>query len=191
MKTIKILIIISFFFSCNQDENPIEISSYRSNEKVTLFYSAKMETISVISIPINLKIENNSNENQIFRNYNYKYGNKQKGNSVNIFLNNDNKLIRQGFTDMKVIESHDNNSYLIRTKHFVDTTKFKSNFFKPYIEKMLRLNQDTLNIGTIAELEIQHKDLIENLIQNDSISLLFLDEESETGFRKELFSANF
>ncbi len=59
--------------------------------------------------------------------------------------------------------------------HFLDSTKSIQQQFKPYIEKILKENKDTLHIGTVAEFKKKHKELFEKLTKNDSISIQFLD----------------
>ena len=184
MKKILIVIIFSCLLNCNSTKQKINIKFSNSTQEVTLFYSKRMNTISVISLPFNLEVTNQSSKKEAFRNYTYKYGNKLKGNPIKLYLMNNNKFAKQSFSKQKHIDSKRTNKYLITSKHFIDTTKFNRLFFKPYIEKMKRKNQDTLNIGTIAQLKIKHKDLLEQLVKNDSVSLLFLNQDTKSSFKK-------
>ena len=184
MKKILVLVIFSCLICCKTTEEPVEIKFSNSSRKVTLFYSKKMNTVSVISLPFNIKITNPSYEKKAFRNYTYEYGNQLKGNPIKLYSIQDNKLIKQSFSKNKYINSQKTNEYLIKSKHFIDTTKFNKIFFKPYIEKMKELNQDTLNIGTISELKLKHSDLLNELIKNDSLFFLFINEKSKSGFER-------
>ncbi len=190
----KILTLVMLFFclaSCKTKKQHIDIKFSKSNQEVTLFYSEKMNTVSVISLPFDVEVTNPSFEKKAFRNYTYKYGNQLKGNPIKLFLIDNNELIKQSFSKEKYINSKTTNKYLIQSKHFVDTTKFNKVFFKNYIEKMQNLKQDTLNIGTMSQLKVKHKDLLDQLIKNDSVTFLFLNKKSKSGFKKETFPVEY
>lgn len=185
MKKVLFVIILLFcIISCKTVKEPVKIKFNKSNQQVTLFYSKKMNTVSVISLPFDLEITNPSYEKKAFRNYTYKYGNILKGNPIKLYLVNNKDLVKQSFSKSKYISSKKTNKYLIKSKHFIDTTMFNKTFFKPYIEKMQNLDQDTLNIGTISELKLKHSDLLNELIKNDSLFFLFINEKSKSGFER-------
>ncbi len=177
MQFLKKVLIFFCLISCSTSKESCVVKIKESNQQVTLFFSNKMSTVSVISLPFNLNIKNTNSSRKSFRNYTYNYGNQLKGNPIKLYLNDENRLIKQSFTKIKYIEGNATNKYLIKSKHFIDTLRFDKVFFKPYILKMKDLNQDTLSIGTISQLRAKHKDLFEQLIKNDSISILFLNNK--------------
>ena len=113
------------------------------------------------------------NSKKGFRNYTYKYGSDLKGNPIQLYLITENAYVKQSFSEIKHIDRK--NQYLIKTKHFVDTTKFNKILLKPYLGKMLAEGKDTLHIGTVAEFKKRHKALFEKLTKGDSLSIQFLD----------------
>lgn len=177
--------------SCKTVNEPIKIKFSESNEEVTLFYSKKMNAIWAISLPFNVEITNPSSEEKAFRNYTYNYGNQLKGKAMKMYLINNETLLKQSVSNVKFINVKSSERYLITSKHFVDRTKFNRHFFKPYIEKMQSLKQDTLNIGTISQLKAKHKDLLDQLIKNDSVSFLFYDKKTKSGFKKETLAVEY
>lgn len=187
-KVLAFIVLLFCLVSCKTVKEPIKIKFINSTEEVTLFYSKKMNTISVVSLPFGIEMTNLSSEKKAFRNYTYRYGSQLKGNPIQLYLVADDGFIKQNFSEDKYINSKKTNKYLIRSKHFIDTTKFNKHYFKSYIEKMQSLKLDTLNIGTISQLKEKHKDLLDQLIKKDSISFLFL---IENGFKKETFSIEY
>ncbi len=175
--------------SCKTVNEPIKIKFSESNEEVTLFYSKKMNAIWAISLPFNVEITNPSSEKKGFRKY--KYYNELKGKAMKMYLINNETLLKQSVSNVKFINVKSSERYLITSKHFVDTTKFNRHFFKPYIEKMQSLKQDTLNICTISKLKAKHKDLLDQLIKNDSVSFLFYDKKTKSGFKKETLAVEY
>ncbi len=163
--------------SCNTIKQEIQIKQFESKKEITLWYSKKMKTISVISIPIQTEITNFFSKKITFLNYKYIYGNKLKGNPMKMYLVKNNKLIKQSISRKKPINAKSSKQFLIYTKHFVDTVKYSRSYFNPYIKKMLRENKDTLHIGTVSEFKQKHSKLFKKLTENDSISIQFLDND--------------
>ncbi|SEA60866.1 hypothetical protein [Bizionia paragorgiae] len=190
-KKLTLIILLFYIVSCKTSKEPVKIKFTNSTQEVILFYSKKMNTVSVISLPFDIEIINSYSEEKAFRNYTYNYGNQLKGNPIQFYLVDNKELIKQSFSEEKYIDSKKTNKYLIKSKHFVDTTKFNRHFFKPYIEKMQSLKQDTLNIGTISQLKAKHKDLLDQLIKNDSVSFLFYDKKTKSGFKKETLAVEY
>ena len=170
--------------SCKTVNEPIKIKFSESNEEVTLFYSKKMNAIWAISLPFNVEITNPSSEEKAFRNYTYNYGNQLKGKAMKMYLINNETLLKQSVSNVKFINVKSSERYLITSKHFVDTTKFNRHFFKPYIEEMRKLKQDTLNIGTVSDFSKKHSKLFKWLTYNDSIMIQPMKPKS--GFEKEI-----
>ncbi len=182
MKRILLLVLVVLSLAnCNSTKQPLKAKVIKSNEDITLFYSKKMKTIWAISLPIYTKISNPSSERKAFLHYKYIYGNELKGKAMKLYLIEKEKLLKQSVSKVKYIDAKSSKKYLITSKHFVDTTKFNRSFFKPYIEKMTQLKQDTLNIGTMSEFAIKHNELQNWLTKNDSISIQTLKSKSKFG----------
>lgn len=175
MKKLIILVTLFLFYCKATPTKQVTIKQLSSSEHVILYYSKKLKTISVISFPISLNFINKTSKDRLFLNYKYLYGNQHSGNPMVMYSLKNNTPIRQSVSAKKNIKPKDSNQYFVRSKHFVDTTKFNDSFFKPYIQKLQTENKDTLHIGTVAEFEKKHKALFETLTKNDSISVQFLD----------------
>ncbi|OEK08609.1 hypothetical protein A8C32_03935 [Flavivirga aquatica] len=178
MKQILVLIIITFcLVNCSSTKESIKVEVHESNQDIILFYSKKMNAIWAISLPFNVEIINTFSEDNAFLNYKYMYGSELKGKAMKMYLIEEERLLKQSISKIKYIEAKSSKEYLVRSKHFVDTTKYNRLFFKPYIEKILSLKQDTLHIGTVSKFKQKHKELFEKLTKNDSISIQFFDED--------------
>ncbi|WP_289064277.1 hypothetical protein [uncultured Zobellia sp.] len=190
-KTIVLIVISILTVCCDTSKEPITITFAPSTEDVYLHYNESWNTISAVSIPFNFDIENNRFHKEQLVRFSYNYGNAMEGQPVRLFLRKDKSFEKLKNSEDIYIDRYKTNPYRVRTKHYVDTTKSKQAFFEPYMKDIQRLNQDSLNIGTVSELEAKHKELLDNLLQNDSLSFLFLDENSETGFRKKTKSVEY
>ena len=175
MKKILILITTICYISCNTSKESMKIDFIKSTNEITLFYSKKMKATWAISFPMNMNLDCSKSKNNSFRNYSYKYGNSLKGKAMKLFSIENGEFIKQKFTKIKILKKDKKNKFLIISKHFIDTTKSIQQQLKPYIEKMLSENKDTLHIGTVNRFKTKHKELFNRLTKNDSISIQFLD----------------
>ncbi len=186
-----IILLLTCLVSCKTTNKPVKIKISESNGEVTLFYSKKMNAIWSISLPFNIEITNPTSQKKGFRNYKYRYHNALKGKAMKMYLIKKEKLSKLSVSKIKYIDEKSSQKYLITSKHFIDTTTLNKIFFKPYLEKMKNLNQDTLNVGTISQFKLKHKNFVDQLIKNDSISFLFLNEKSKSGFKRETLSVEY
>ncbi|WP_282057141.1 hypothetical protein [Maribacter luteus] len=183
-KTIVLIVIFFLSVCCGSSKKSLTVTFIPSTENVFLHYNESWKTISEINIPFNFSIENHTSQKEQLVRYSYNYGNNMEGHPTRLFIKKNKGYIKLKNSEDIFIEGHKTNSYKTRTKHFIDTTRFGRTFFEPYIKEMQRSNQDSLNVGSILEFKVKHKEFFTNLLKNDSISLLFLDENSETNFRK-------
>ncbi|MBL4559645.1 MAG: hypothetical protein JKX79_01535 [Labilibaculum sp.] len=182
MRYVYIIFIFTLCFVCCKPILEItKIEQLDSKQGVILWHSVKMNTIWAISLPIEIKITNSSLKKRSFLNYKYIYGNQLKGKAMKLYSLEKGKVIQNSISKKNNLNAESSKIYLIYSKHFVDTVKFSNIFFKPYIEKMLRLEKDTLHVGTVVEFKKKHKELFESLTKNDSISIRLLDPNSKSG----------
>ena len=120
-KVLAFIVLLFCIVSCNTVKEPIKIKFINSTQEVTLFYSKKMNTISVVSLPFDIEMTNSSSEKKAFRNFTYRYGSELKGNPIQLYLFDNKNLVKQSFSEDKYINSKKTNKYLIRSKHFIDT----------------------------------------------------------------------
>lgn len=184
-KILLFVLVVICLANCNSTKQALKIKSIKSEHDVTLFYSKKRKTITFISLPSEIIIENPSTKKKSFTDYWYIYGNKSKGNFISLYLIENEKLTKQSISKIKHIEGNSSKKYLITSKHFVDTTKFGRFFLKPYIEEMIRLKQDTLNVGTMSEFSKKQSKLIKWLTNNND-SIKIQPFKLKSGFEKEI-----
>lgn len=186
MKKITLFILaVLCLANCNSTKQALRVKANKSEYDITLFYSKKRKTITFISLPSEIIIENPSTKKESFTDYRYIYGNKSKGNFISLYLIENEKLTKQSISKIKYIEGKSSKKYLITSKHFVDTTKFGRIFFKPYIEEMIQLKQDTLNVGTMSEFSKKQSELIKWLTSNND-SIKIQPFKLKSGFKKEI-----
>ena len=58
--------------------------------------------------------------------------------------------------------------------HFTEFNDFTQQQLQPDVSKILKLNQDTLHVGTIAEFKENHAELFNMLTEYDRISIRLL-----------------
>lgn len=177
LKKIVILTILLFIFhSCKCNKGNIDVINTKINHPVILRLSKTYLKIFRVKIPTKIILKNNLTRKKEFVNFKYNYGStKNKGIIEFVFKETENKLIEIDNDSKKTIHPYDEKEFIIYSSHKVDSTKLTQQQFKPYIEKMLAENKDTLHIGTVAEFAKKHKALFETLTKNDSISVQFLD----------------
>ena len=180
-KLSKILIYFSLIFlasNCDSIKRNIIINQKKTTTTIIIKSSLKDSIIYNIKIPNRLKIKNKSllNESFIMIEYLYKDSLSNWANrNIELYKVKGKKLERISNNKKKTIPSNESLEYIYYTRHFIDSTKSIQEQFKPYIEKMLAENKDTLHIGTVDEFKQKHKELFKKLTKNDSISIQFLD----------------
>ncbi|OEK08611.1 hypothetical protein A8C32_03950 [Flavivirga aquatica] len=171
--------LIFTMFNCSSTRENVIINQYKTNYNI-IIKSAKDNKRDIINIqfPNKVVIKNNSFYEKSFNQIRYIYENIPIGRDyrIGLFQEIENNLKKISNSSKKSILSKKNQSFIIYTRHFLDSTKTTQQQFKPYIKRMLAENKDTLHIGTVKEFKIKHKELFEKLTNNDSISIQFLDD---------------
>ena len=132
------------------------------------------KVISGIKFPFILSIENSSFFKKKFMEIDYEYGYERQGAGIELYK--DNQVVSN--YNLKIIYGNRKVNYLVYSRHFTDILESTQDQLKPYFEKMLELNQDTLHIGTVAEFKEKHGELFKMLTENDTISIRFLKNKN-------------
>ena len=168
-------------FNCNSIEKNIKIIQKQAFREVIVKSSLEKNIVFSIKIANRLEIKNKALLNEFsFIKINYLYSDslsKWANRNIELYKLNKEKLKRISNNKKKTVPSKGNLEYIYYTRHFIDSMKTTQQQFRPYIEKMLKENKDTLHIGTVADFKVKHKELFEKLTKNDSISIRFLDGE--------------
>ncbi|WP_062060452.1 hypothetical protein [Aquimarina longa] len=171
-----VVLVIVLIFTTIGCRNKKEILYYfEQSNPVIIKLGRKHNKIFRVNIPVGLTVSNKSISKKSFITIDYKYSPYKKGIGEDIYKYSDGKSIKIKNNEEKIISSYSSNKYIIYSRYRLDSTKVTQDQFKPYIEKMLSENKDTLHIGTVTEFKQKHKVLFEKLTKNDSISIQFLD----------------
>ena len=170
MNKIRIIIVSLFvisFLACN---GYIYLKREDTNKSVIVRMNEEEKVITSIKLPFRFVVKNNTLKKMEFYKVYYEYGFRRKGAGIELYK--DDKKISN--YDHKVIRSHKSLNYFIYSRHITDSTQFIQDQLKPYVNKMLELNQDTLHVGTVAEFKERHPELFKMLTENDTISIRHL-----------------
>ena len=169
-KAYKLLIVFVILICSCSSSNNIILGRKDSDKPVVLRMNAKQKVITVIELPFILRVQNTSIFKKEFGQIIYEYGFKEKGAGIFLY-ENDNKITNN---QLKSVGLKGSLQYLVYSGHFTDFTEFTQQQLKPYVTKMLELDQDTLHVGTVAEFKKRHPELFKMLTENDTISIRHL-----------------
>ncbi|MCF6351117.1 MAG: hypothetical protein L3J23_08850 [Flavobacteriaceae bacterium] len=184
-----LLLVLLIFTQCKTINHKINITQKKVNNEIIIrSANDNKNRILRIQFPNEIILTNNSSIKYDLLTINYKYNNIPSNKNLNLglYVNKNGTLKKVINNKIKKISSKDSLNFILYTRHFVDSTKLTQQQFKPYIEKMLRLNKDTLHIGTVSKFKQKHKELFEKLTKNDSISIRFLDKSKKSGLGKKI-----
>ncbi len=156
---------------CN---NEIVLHKTDSNKPVVVRMNKKIQKLNGIYFPFNLTIENTTFSGKLFGKIIYVYSFRAKGAGV-VLYNEDTEISNY---KPKIVPRNSSQRYQVYSRHMFDTTRLINEDLKPYLEKMIELNQDTLHIGTVAEFKKNHAELFKMLTENDTISIRYLKNEN-------------
>ncbi len=168
-KTLFLLLLI-LVSACKSSDQKVSISKIYNQQSVILKINNNLKKITGIKLPLNIKMSNNNNFDKDFLSIDYYYDD-QNGAGIELFYNDK----RISNNSRKTVSPSNEIEFSIYTRHLTDSTKLIQQQFKPYIEKMLKENKDTLHVGTVSDFKKNHKEFFEKLTKNDSISIQFLD----------------
>lgn len=90
-----------------------------------------------------------------------------------MYINKNNDLIKLKNNQEIELAPNSKNEYILYSTHRLDSSSSTQLQFKPYLDKMHTLNQDSLIAGNVYEFKKMHSELFENLTEYDSISIRF------------------
>ncbi|PID68990.1 MAG: hypothetical protein CR968_00200 [Flavobacteriia bacterium] len=176
---IKFLLLSLFILvQCKSVNHKVSITQRKVSQKVIIrTASDNKNSIIRIQFPNEIILKNNSLRKRDLLTINYIYNNIPSNRNLNLglYTRKNGTLMRVRNNKKKIIPSKDSLNFVFYSRHFVDSTKSTQKQFKPYVEKMLGLDKDTLHIGTVSEFKQKHEELFEKLTKGDSISIQFLD----------------
>ncbi|WP_234859056.1 hypothetical protein [Aquimarina aquimarini] len=176
-KILTLIVLCFIFLKCKNIKEAISIKQIEIKKPIITRLTLEDTTILNIKFPNKLIIKNNSFTNKAFVKIEYEYNNipYDRDYGISLFKKSNKSLKSISTTGKKIIPSKKSLEYIYYTRHFVDSARSIQEQFKPYIEKMLSENKDTLHIGTVKEFKAKHAELFNKLTKNDSISIQFLD----------------
>ena len=184
-KLIILSVITMTLISCNgNQQNHIEINQ-QNTELPIIFRLAKDNENHLIRIqlPKEIQIKNNSFFKESFVKIDYHYYSVPMGRDLGIglFEKDCNSLKSLSLTGKKTIPRKSSLSYIYYTRHYIDSSQFIQSQLRPYVDMMMKLNQDTIAVETVAEFKLKHGELLRQLTDNDSISIQFLYSSTKSG----------
>ncbi len=173
------LLSLFIFTHCKSIDNNITITQKEASQEIILRTAKDVKNYVIrIQFPKEIIISNNSLYTFDILSLHYMYNNIPSNRNLDLGLyiteNDTLKMIMNNKS--KLIFPKKELRFIIYSRHFVDDTKSIQEEFKPYIQKMLAQNKDTLHIGTVQEFKKKHKKLFELFTKNDSLSIQFLEK---------------
>ncbi len=178
--------ILFLLLCCSSNHESLEVIQETTDYPITLRLSPKYKKIIGIKFPQRIKIKNRTIKRIAFVKIDYEYNSipKKRSYGISLFKEESGYLKKISNNKKKEIAPYNEREYVFYTRHFIDTISSIQNVLKPYITKMIELNQDTLSIGTISEFKRSHNDLLKILTKNDSISIRLIDKNTKSGLSK-------
>lgn len=176
----KILIsfsIVFLFVGCQSTKDSIEMKQLDSSLPVVLRLSNKDEKIRMINFPIRFKMINNSLRKRTYSSVEYVYNDFFGGVGAPLYVENGKKLKRVSKSKWKEISLFDSIVYVSYSRHRIDSSRVIQNLFKPYVDKMIALDQDSLAIGTLKDFKMNHPKFLQEVLSKDSLKVCFFNPQ--------------
>ena len=175
---VAVLGMILFLFSCQIDKNSVRIEQQDSNYQVMIWANDSIDKIVSVYCHLVYDVQKLAfrkvwfyNPSQ-FENSDYSYYKEEWSGRPLEYDDNGIPRVIEPNDDRKML-SRQKNQYLVKTIHIMDTSFAVQQIFRPYLERMKAEGKDTLHIGSIQQLKLTNPDLINNLLQRDSIEFVF------------------
>ncbi|PCH67763.1 MAG: hypothetical protein COC06_10735 [Bacteroidales bacterium] len=178
-KILIILFILPILVSC-YSKGAINVEQVEVNLPVILMRNSKNMTVRAIKFPLKLKIKNLSLKKRIFSNVRYYYHTRFEKNGWGwgagfLYQLKDDNLVDENNSKWKIIKCFSPEYYVVYTSHHIDSSELSQVIFKPYLEQMKLLNQDTLAVSSIKDFKLKHREIVDSLLNRDTISIDFFD----------------
>ncbi|MDO6674576.1 hypothetical protein MK851_09070 [Tenacibaculum sp. 1B UA] len=181
MKLTVYLFIILTTFTCANPKKDLVFNQVQANDYPVIIgmYKKRIENkISYIKLPNQIKIRNTSYVNQTLSKINYYHFSphiEKEKSQLGLYTIKNDSLIYATNHQKRIIYGKDSLNYIYYIRcHLLDTTNAVQSQLKPYVEKMIKENKDTLHIGSFSQFKNKHYNLLELLTKNDTISLNFI-----------------
>ncbi len=171
-KIFNLLLFITFFIGISSCNQKLLIARKDSESNVILKMNKKSEAIVKIYLPFIFSIENSSWSGKCFCDIKYLYTNDNR--SYSIYLSQNGKEI--SFNGLKEVPAKSNINYSAITAHYIDLSESTQEQLRPYIDQMLKLDQDTLAIKFV-DFKNEHEELLKEITKFDSISIRTLKSD--------------
>ena len=169
---------ILFLYGCTINKDSIRIEQKDSNYQIVVIANDSVDKIILMNCHLayyvqktvlrKVKIYNPSQyENS---DYSY-YKGEWSGRVLEVDTNGIPEIME--LSDERRILSRKKNQYLVKTINAIDSSFAVQQIFRAYLERMRAEGKDTLHIGSIQQLKRTNPDLINNLLQRDSIEFVF------------------
>lgn len=175
MNKFKIILVISIFFfsSCKNTNEAIVIEQLKTNYPVVLRMSSKFKKIIGIKLPLKLKIKNNSLRRRSFIAIDYEYKSTNRNLGIELYREERKKLKRISNNKLKHIYPYEEEVFVFKSRHVIDSSKVFQKHLIQYVNKMLALKQDTLVVGDLDHFKRNNKDVFNQIVRDDLISIKF------------------
>ncbi|PKQ64043.1 hypothetical protein BZG01_15215 [Labilibaculum manganireducens] len=177
MSKFKIIIVVSILMillnSCKDTKEAIVIEQKRVDYPVVLRMSSKYKKIFRINLPLKLKIKNNSLRRRSFTSIDYEYEPFRRRFGITLFREQEKKLKRISNTKFKHIYPYEEEEFVFKTWHRLDSSQTFQKYFSEDIKKMIALKQDTLLVGNLDDFKCNYKEIFDQIVSGDSIRIDF------------------
>lgn len=177
MSKLKIIVVVSVLVfslnSCKDTKEAIVIEQLKTDYPVVLRMSSKYKKVFLIKLPLKLKIKNNSLRRRSFTSIDYKYKPYSWSHGIVLCREQEKNLKRISNNKLKHIYPYEEEVFVFKTYHRLDSSQTFQKYFSEDIKKMIALNQDTLLVGNLDHFKCNYKEIFDQLVNNDSIIIDF------------------
>ena len=179
---------ILFFCGCTIDKNSVHIEQQDSNYQMVIWANDSVNKI--IAVYYHLVYDAKKlvfkkvrfYDPSQFENSDYSYFKGEWSGRPLEFDDYGKPTIMRLDDELRML-TRKKNRYLIKGGSAIDTSFAVQEIFRPYLERMKAEGKDTLHIGSIQQLIRTNPDLINNLLQRDSIKFVFGRDERRHSIR--------
>ena len=168
------IILSSFQYNANS----VLVEQIESNFPIVIRYDSIKDYIFRIQFPLMFKVCNMSNNSKHMGHISYYYKDikyalsYEQGWNYNLLINKEKngELLTPYRRGRIVIDSLSNENFVFHTGHSIRyEDSILQSVFRPFISQIKNTGKDTLHIGTIQEFKKKYPEIINLLLQDDSI----------------------
>lgn len=193
IKSALYLFMSSMVFTCGNTKRDIAINQSEATDYPVIIGTYKDDLaknyIGYIRIPNKIEIKNTSYVNQ-YLNKIYYYCNssfvRRKDAYLQLYTIGKDSLIPTSNYKRRIVRGKERLDYLYYVSHHLDTVKTIQHHFKPYLKQMILEDKDTLHIGSFSQFKKKHQVLLNQLTENDTISVRFQTGHSKKTYKQKV-----